>query len=82
MTRCMKFDALDQRALQALDHEFEVDASGEVATVTGDMTVVITRPADSDQFWIRLTFPNGEKLDVKIRRAQLLEELDVEADES
>ena len=44
---------------------------------------IIRRAHDGgDQFWLTITLPGGEELDVRIRRVQLLEQLDVEADES
>jgi hypothetical protein len=84
MARCMPFDKQDKRALRALDDTFTISADGETATVAGEMEVVIVRPADDGgaRFWLTIRFPSGETLDVRIRRAQLLEQLDVEADES
>ena len=43
------------------------------------MEVEIIRPADDGgaQFWLTITFPSGEELDVRIARAQLLEQLDI-----
>jgi chemotaxis receptor (MCP) glutamine deamidase CheD len=54
------------------------------ATVAGEMKVEITRLASDggDQFWLRFKLPGGEALDVKIRRVQLLEQLDVGDGES
>jgi hypothetical protein len=80
----MKFDAQDQAALRALDNDFTISADGETATVTGEMEIEIIRPAHDggDQFWLTIRLPGDEKLDVIIRRAQLLQQLDVEADES
>ena len=43
------------------------------------------RPADDGgaRFWLTIKFPNGEELDVRVARTQLLQELlDIEADES
>jgi len=40
---------------------------------------VVVRPADSDQFWLTITFPGGEELDVRIARTQLFQELGVES---
>jgi hypothetical protein len=76
-------DEQDQRALSALDADFTISADGETATVAGEMELKIIRP-DHDggnQFWLTLQLPGGEELDVRIRRAQLLEQLDIEADE-
>jgi hypothetical protein len=75
-----KFDDLDKRAFAALDADFEI--SDETATVEGEMRITVIRPADSDQFWLTITFPGGELFDVRIARVQLLEQLDIEADES
>jgi hypothetical protein len=78
----MKFDTQDKAALRALDTGFVLSADGETATVAGEMEVEIVRFTSDgvDQFRLRFKFPNNE-LDVKIRRSQLLQELDVEADE-
>jgi hypothetical protein len=48
------------------------------------MEVVIVRPAHDggDQFRLTIRFPGGETLDVRIARTQLLDQLDIEADES
>jgi hypothetical protein len=48
------------------------------------MEVEIVRPVDDGgaRFWLKIRFHGDEKLDVRIRRAQLLQQLDVEADES
>jgi hypothetical protein len=74
----MKLDAKDLAALAALD-DFNISDGGEVATVSGQMEVEVTRLASDggDQFQLRFTFPGGEPLDVKIRRVQLLEQLDI-----
>jgi hypothetical protein len=84
MAKCTPFDTQDKAALRALDDDFVISADGETARITGEMEVVIVRPADDGgaRFWLTITFPNNETLDVRIRRAQLLERLDVEADES
>ena len=74
-----KFDDLDKRAFAALDADFEI--SDETATVSGEMEVAAVR-LDDDRFRLTIRFPSGETLDVRIRRAQLLEQLDIEADES
>jgi hypothetical protein len=79
-----KFNDQDKRALHKLDHDFVISADGETATVAGEMEVVIVRPADDDgaRFWLTIKFPSGEELDVRIARAQLLDQLDIEAGES
>jgi len=77
----MRLDAQDNAALRALDDDFTINADGETAVINGEMEIVLVRPAD-DRFQLTLEFPSGETLDVRIRRAQLLEQLVVEADES
>ena len=83
MAQHLQFDAQDRAALAALD-EFTISADGETARVTGEMEVVIVRPADDGGARFRLTIksPGGEELEVRIARAQLLEQLDIEAGES
>ena len=79
MTRRIRFDAQDRAALRKLD-DFMISDDGEVARVVGEMEVKVVRP-EGDQFWLTFKFASGEELDVRIRRAQLLEQLDIEADE-
>ena len=78
MARCMQFDDQDRAALRTLDKDFLI-VDGVTATATGEMELEIVRP-DGDQFLLTLTLPAGEKLDVRIRRAQLLEQLNIETD--
>jgi hypothetical protein len=77
----MPFDEQDKRALRALDSDFTFSSDNETATSSGEMEVEIVRPVGGDQFWLTLKFPSGEELFVRIARAQLLQELDVEADD-
>jgi hypothetical protein len=77
----MKFDAQDKAALDALDNDFTITPDGETATVAGEMKVEAVR-LDDDRFCLTIKFPSGEELDVRILRAQLLEQLNIEADES
>jgi hypothetical protein len=79
MAKCTPFDAQDRRALHALDTGFAI--SDETATVSGRMEVEIVR-LDDARLQLTIRFPGGEELDVRIARSQLLQELDVEADES
>jgi hypothetical protein len=76
----MQLNDQDKRALRALDDDFKI-SDNETATITGEMQVVVTRPAD-DRFWLKIKFPSGETLDIRVARTQLLQELGVEADES
>jgi hypothetical protein len=68
-----------KHALRALD-EFTIDSDGETATITGEMKVVVVRPAADDgvRFLLTLQFPGGEELEVRIARTQLLEQLGIE----
>jgi hypothetical protein len=81
MAKCLPLDSQDQRALRALDGDFVISADGETASITGEMEVTAVR-LDDARLQLRLKFPGGEELDVRIARAQLLQELDVEVDES
>jgi hypothetical protein len=83
MVQCMRFDNQDRAALRALD-DFTITSNGEIAKVVGEMEVTVVRPAHDggDQFWLTIKFASDETLDVRIRRAQLLEQLDIEADDS
>ena len=71
MARCMRLDDQDKAALHKLDDDFAFSADGETASITGEMEVEIIRPADDGgtQFWLTITFPGGEELDVRIARA-------------
>jgi hypothetical protein len=59
----IRLDDTDRRVLDALDHDFEIDDSNEVATVSGEMAVEIIRPADADgtRYQIQITFPGNFK---------------------
>ena len=84
MARCLRLDTQDHAALHKLDDTFTISSDGETATVTGEMELKIIRP-DHDggnQFWLTIQLPGVEELDVRIRRAQLLEQLDIEGDEN
>jgi hypothetical protein len=81
MAKCLQFDTQDKAALRALDDGFVISADGETASITGEMQITLVRPAN-DRFQLTLKFPSGEELDVRIARAQLLDQLDIEADES
>ena len=60
---------------------FTISTDGETATVAGEMEVVIVRPADDGgaRLWLTIRLPGGEDLNVRIQRAQLLQQLDIEA---
>ena len=73
-------DIKDRAALAKLDNKFT--DNGQLAMVSGEMTVEIARVpnADGDQFWMTVHFPAGETFDVRLSRAKLLEQLGVEDD--
>jgi hypothetical protein len=75
MTRCV-LDDRDRAALRALD-DFTISAEGESATIAGEMEIMVARPVDDDgtRFLLTIRFPGGGTLDVRIARAQLLEQL-------
>jgi hypothetical protein len=75
MAKCTPFDAQDKAALRALDTGFAIN--DEVATVSGRMEVEIVR-LDDIRLQLTIRFPSGEELLVRIARAQLLEQLDVD----
>jgi hypothetical protein len=50
----MRFDNQDKTMLRALD-DFAISGDGEVATITGEMEVVMVRPADGGGARFRLT---------------------------
>ena len=80
MARRMRFDDQDRAALRALD-DFTISADGEIATVAGEMKVEVFRPAydGGARLWLTIRLPGGEDLNVRIQRAQLLQQLDIEA---
>jgi hypothetical protein len=84
MPRYMRLDDQDKAALRKLDNNFEFNIDGERAVISGEMEVEIVRPANDGgaRLWLTITFPNNETLDVRIARSQLLEQLEIEADES
>ena len=56
---------------------------GETAIILREMKVCLVRPTDDDgtRLWLMIRLPGGEELDVQIARAQLLQQLDIDADE-
>jgi hypothetical protein len=76
------FDKQDRAALLALDSDFEIRDGA--AAVSGHIKLTVMRVAhdSGDQFLLTFTMPGGELLDLRIRRVQLLEQLEIEADES
>jgi hypothetical protein len=71
----MQFDDRDKRALHALDNDFSISADGETASIAGEMEIKIARHAhdSGDQFWLTIRLPDGEEINLRIRRTQLLE---------
>ena len=80
----LQFDTRDRAALAALDTDFLINPSDEHASISGEMEITVERLADDagNQFLLTITFPGGEQLEVRLRRTQLLDQLDVEADKS
>ena len=72
----MRFDDLDRRALRALDTDFAIDDSGEVATVAGEMKIELARTAD-DRLRLTIEFPGGEEFAVLLSRQRTLEQLNI-----
>ena len=83
MSQRLQFNTEDRAALAALDTDFAISPGGEHASISGEMEITVERLADDagNQFLLTITFPGGEQLEVRLRRSQLLEQLDVEADE-
>jgi hypothetical protein len=70
--RVLKFDAHASEALQALN--FTLAADQESATLTGEVTIAVIRPAHplEMEFRLVLTLPNGSELTCHTRRRDLL----------
>ena len=81
MARNLSLDSQDRAALRKLDDDFVFSADGEHAVISGEMEITVERLNEGNQLLLTITFPSGEQLDVRIRRTQLLEQLDIEADE-
>jgi hypothetical protein len=75
MARRIRFDAQDQAVLRALDSDFIISTDGERAVISGEMEIEIVRPADDGAICLTIEFSSGETLDLRIARAQLLEQL-------
>jgi hypothetical protein len=76
-SRRIQFNTQDRRAVAALDDDFTVNDNNDVAVIAGEMRVEIMRIAGGDQFRLRIGFPGGEQLDVRIARSQMMRELNV-----
>ena len=74
-----KFDRQDERALHALDPDFAISDSSEVATISGAMKIEITRI--DERLRLLIEFPGGEEFGIWLSRAKTLEQLGVK-DES
>ena len=75
-----QLDSLDQAALRALDSDFTIDASGEVATIAGNIEIEIVR-VGGDRFQFTVTFPGGEEFLILLSRDRTLEQLGVNAEQ-
>jgi hypothetical protein len=80
MSQHIQLDASDIKALRVLDSDFIISADGEVAKLVGEMEVTVVRPADDGgaRLLLTLKLPNGELFDVRLARAQLLQQLNIE----
>ena len=78
MTDRIQFDSQDRAALRALDNDFMIDPSEEVATSVGDIEIV--RVA-GDRFQFTVTFPGGEEFLILLSRDRTLEQLGVNAEQ-
>jgi DNA repair exonuclease SbcCD ATPase subunit len=77
MTDRVRLDLQDKAALRALDSDFMIDPSEEVATSVGDIEIV--RVA-GDRFQFTVTFSGGEKFLISLSRSRTLEQLGVRAE--
>jgi hypothetical protein len=76
----MKLDPQDRAAFSKLDNDFIVASDGESAKIVGEITVKMIRTTN-DRLQLTLEFPGGEELIVRLARAQLLDQFDIETDE-
>ena len=66
MTLRIPFDDQDKLALHALDPDFAIDPSGEIATITGRMKIKITRIGE--RLRLEIEFPNALDKQMLMRR--------------
>jgi hypothetical protein len=76
----MRLDDKDKAMLAALDEDFIVSADGETATISEDIRIHITRPADN-QIQFLIEFQNLE-FPVLLLRDKTLTTLGIKTDES
>jgi hypothetical protein len=79
MTDRIRFDLQDKAALRALDSDCAIDASGEVATITGSVKIEIVRVGD-ERYQLAIDFP-GKEFVILLSRDRTLEQLGI-CDES
>ena len=72
-------DPRDLAVLAALDDDFVLAEDGLSSTLTGVMKVTMVRPA-ADVFELKLELPGGEPFDVKMLRAQLMDQFSINGD--
>jgi hypothetical protein len=64
----------DRQIIDALEEPgFAIADDKDSATVAGEMKIDIIQPAESKEFFLRITLPTGEKLDLGIRRRVLVD---------
>jgi len=71
----LKFDSTDHRILNALDNSFIIDTSGEVASVSGPITIRMVRIAD-DRLELMIEF-SGTEFPILLSRTQTLRQLHI-----
>jgi hypothetical protein len=64
----------DRQIIDALEEPgFAIADDKDSATVAGEMKIDIIQPAESKEFFLRITLLTGEKLDLGIRRRVLVD---------
>ena len=67
----MKVQKLDaQQAKLLRGKRFVIAEDDETATISGEMTVSIIRPAGSDEMWLTITLPDYSSVDGKLTPLQ------------
>jgi hypothetical protein len=69
--RLLRFDRQADAALRAIG--FNIEENGDVAKITGHMTISAVRCSDSDSLLLEIELPNGHLLDCKTSCAVLME---------
>jgi hypothetical protein len=69
--RLLRFDRQADAALRTIG--FNIEENGDVAKITGHMTISAVRSSDSDSLLLEIELPNGHLLDCKTSCAVLME---------